>query len=319
RPPDERHLVEGGDEELGQDARRRRGGREVGEEARALPVGDPRKQDLVEVAEHVRERLRPLGRRGGEARADVSRPHLRQHRVAADVLEVARRPLESRLPVFAKAHTSASTSPSEVMTGPVHDSAPAARSSPGTRSWTASMPARTAPGSSSFAPSPTNRHSPGSTPSRAQASSYTRRSGLHSATRQEKTVAPNERAIGVSSHASAVSSEQIVISPSSKPRRRSSATVGSASARRASVRPMSARRMATSSSARSSSTPSSVHTARAAARSGPVERSSEKAFQASTKRSSETPRQRAMRLFVSRAAATSNTASVCHRSKTTAR
>jgi hypothetical protein len=65
RPPEDADVVERGDQQLGEDPRLRRTHREVGEEARALPVRDPRHEDLVEIAEHGRERLGPLGRRGG--------------------------------------------------------------------------------------------------------------------------------------------------------------------------------------------------------------------------------------------------------------
>ena len=56
--PEDPDLVEPGDQELGEDPGLGRGRREVGEVARALPVGDARHQDLVEVAQHGGERLR---------------------------------------------------------------------------------------------------------------------------------------------------------------------------------------------------------------------------------------------------------------------
>src|SRR6266536_5557381 len=78
--------------------------REVREETRTLPVGDAGQQNLVEVAKHVRERLRPVGRRGGKARANLTRLHLRQNRQLADALEVARSPLQCGGTVLAEGH-----------------------------------------------------------------------------------------------------------------------------------------------------------------------------------------------------------------------
>ena len=56
--PEDADLVEPGDQQLGQDPGLGAGRREVGEVARALPVRDPRHQDLVQVAQHGGERLR---------------------------------------------------------------------------------------------------------------------------------------------------------------------------------------------------------------------------------------------------------------------
>ena len=85
-----------GAEQLGEDAGLRAGVREVREEARALPVRDPRQEHLVEVAEHVRERLGALRRRGRQPRAQLARLDLREHGQLAHALEVATRPSRPR-------------------------------------------------------------------------------------------------------------------------------------------------------------------------------------------------------------------------------
>ncbi len=102
--PEERHLVERGREQLGQDRRLRAARREVGEEARRLPVGDPRHQHLVEVAQDRGERLPALRRRGGQRGADLARLDLREHRALADALEVAGGPVDRRVAVLPEAH-----------------------------------------------------------------------------------------------------------------------------------------------------------------------------------------------------------------------
>ena len=53
----------------------------------------------VEIAEYVREGLRPLGRGGRQRPAHVARLDLREHRIVADALEVGGDPLERRLAV----------------------------------------------------------------------------------------------------------------------------------------------------------------------------------------------------------------------------
>ena len=67
---------------------------EVGEEPRVVPVRDPGQQHAIEVGEHVRERLGGLGRRGRQARADVTGLDRRHHVALADALEVVRRPVD---------------------------------------------------------------------------------------------------------------------------------------------------------------------------------------------------------------------------------
>ena len=65
---------------------------------------DGGQEQLVEVAKDVRERLRGLGRRGGQPGAQLARLDLGEHRELAQALEVRRDPLDRRRPVFAKAH-----------------------------------------------------------------------------------------------------------------------------------------------------------------------------------------------------------------------
>ena len=102
RAPENPDLVQARDEQLGQDPGLGAGRREVGEVARALPVGDPRQQDLVQVAEHRGERLGLLGRRCRQGRPDRARLDLREHRVLADVLQVAGDPIEGGGAVLAE-------------------------------------------------------------------------------------------------------------------------------------------------------------------------------------------------------------------------
>ena len=59
-----------------------------------LPVGDPGKQDLIEVLQDRRERLGILGRARRKPGTDLTGADLREHRQLADALEVPRRPLE---------------------------------------------------------------------------------------------------------------------------------------------------------------------------------------------------------------------------------
>jgi len=105
-PPENLGHVEGRRQKLGQDPRLRPRRREVGEEPGMLPVGDPRQQDLVEVAEHGREGLAHLGRRLREGLSDLPGLDLGQHRQFTYALEVGRRPLERRRTIVAKAHPS---------------------------------------------------------------------------------------------------------------------------------------------------------------------------------------------------------------------
>ena len=92
--PEDPDLVQRSDEELGKDPRLGGRRREVGEVARALPVGQSRHQHLVEVAQDGRERLRFCRCTVGQRRPDRPRLDLRQHGQVAHALEVRRRPLE---------------------------------------------------------------------------------------------------------------------------------------------------------------------------------------------------------------------------------
>ena len=95
--PEDRDLVQRRREQLGEDPRLRRGRREVREEARVLPVRQRGDDQLVEVAQHVRERLALLRRRERQLRGELARLHLREHRQLADALEIARRPVDRRV------------------------------------------------------------------------------------------------------------------------------------------------------------------------------------------------------------------------------
>ena len=78
------------------------GRREVGEEARALPVREPRQEHGVEVVEDGRERLGVVGRRGRQSRADRAGLDLRQDREVAHALEIRRDPVERERAVVAE-------------------------------------------------------------------------------------------------------------------------------------------------------------------------------------------------------------------------
>jgi hypothetical protein len=79
-------------------------GREVGEEAGALPVRETRQQHPVEVAEDVGERLAAVGRARRQRGADVARLDAREHRQLVQPAQVAVRPVERGLAVLAEAH-----------------------------------------------------------------------------------------------------------------------------------------------------------------------------------------------------------------------
>ena len=64
RPPEHRVDVQRGDQELRQDPRLGARDREVGEEARVVPVRDAREEHLVEIAQDGGERLGLPGRCG---------------------------------------------------------------------------------------------------------------------------------------------------------------------------------------------------------------------------------------------------------------
>ena len=67
-------------------------------------MGYPGQEDLVEIPEHIRERLAPLRRRRRQPAADLAGLNLSQHGQLADTLEVARRPFERSGAVLAEAH-----------------------------------------------------------------------------------------------------------------------------------------------------------------------------------------------------------------------
>ena len=98
-----------GDEQLREDPRLGAGRREVREVPRALPVGQAGQQDVVEVAQHGRERLARLGRRLGQRGPDRTGLDAREHRELADALEVGGSPVERRRAVVAEAHPSSAS------------------------------------------------------------------------------------------------------------------------------------------------------------------------------------------------------------------
>src|SRR5947207_4936964 len=65
---------------------------------------DSGQEDLVEVPQHIRERLAELGRRDREARTDVAGLDLCQDRQLADAIEIPRRPVERGGAVLPEAH-----------------------------------------------------------------------------------------------------------------------------------------------------------------------------------------------------------------------
>ena len=104
RPPQERNRVEGRGEQLGEDPRLPGAHREVREEAWALPMRNPGQEDLVEVSEHVRERLAAFGRRRRQTRTDGAGLDLCENRKIADPFEIPRSPVERGGAVFPEAH-----------------------------------------------------------------------------------------------------------------------------------------------------------------------------------------------------------------------
>ena len=105
-PPEDLRYVQRRGEELRQDPRLRARRREVGEEARMLPVGDARQQHLIEVSQHRRKRLACLRRCLRQRPPDLAGLHLRQHRQLVHPLEVRGRPLQRRRAVVAETHPS---------------------------------------------------------------------------------------------------------------------------------------------------------------------------------------------------------------------
>ena len=89
-------------EHLREERRRARVRREVGEEARVLPVRDPRQHDRGEVGEDRLHRLAALGRRERELRGDLSGLDLGAHGIALDLGQVVGHPVDERVGVAAE-------------------------------------------------------------------------------------------------------------------------------------------------------------------------------------------------------------------------
>ena len=104
RAPRDRHLLHGRGEELGEDPRLRCRDREVREEARVLPVGERGNDELVEVTQDVRERLRLLRRRCRELCRQLARCGAAENRQLADAVEVVRGPVDGGVAVLAERH-----------------------------------------------------------------------------------------------------------------------------------------------------------------------------------------------------------------------
>ena len=102
RPPEHAVGVHRRRQQLGEDARLRARDREVGEEARVIPVRDAGQQHAVEVGQHVRERLGLLGRRRGQLRADLARRDRRHHGPLAHALEIVGGPVDRGVAVGAE-------------------------------------------------------------------------------------------------------------------------------------------------------------------------------------------------------------------------
>ena len=72
--------------------------REVGEEARVLPVHEAGHDDAVDIGEHCSERLDLRWGVLGELAADVARPDVGRHRQLLDRVEVAGDPVDELVP-----------------------------------------------------------------------------------------------------------------------------------------------------------------------------------------------------------------------------
>ena len=110
--PEDADVVEPRDQQLGESSRAGAGGREVGEEPRALPVRETREDDTVEVFEHARKRLRLLGRRRGQCGAHVAGRESREHGRLLDALLIAREPVDRGVPVLDERHRASTASDS---------------------------------------------------------------------------------------------------------------------------------------------------------------------------------------------------------------
>ncbi len=101
-PPQHAVRVERGGDGGSQDSGNRAGVREVGEEARVVPVADSGEDQLVEIREQFLERPSPLRARFGQPREEIAGLRARQHGQLGQSLEVADDPLECGLTVAAQ-------------------------------------------------------------------------------------------------------------------------------------------------------------------------------------------------------------------------
>ena len=93
---------EAGAEQFAEDRRTGGIGREVGKEPRMLPVRQPRNDDSLEIAEHRRERLRRLWRRGGKPGRDLPRLDVGKHALSRQRRPVVGDPVHDRAAFFAE-------------------------------------------------------------------------------------------------------------------------------------------------------------------------------------------------------------------------
>jgi hypothetical protein len=69
-------------------------GREIGEKAGMVPVGNPRQDDLPEVTHDVLHGLTPAGRTRGKSAAHITGGNGRQDRVTLYIVEVVGHPVD---------------------------------------------------------------------------------------------------------------------------------------------------------------------------------------------------------------------------------
>ena len=102
RAPQDADLVEPCDEELREDPGLRAGRREVGEEARALPVREPGARTASRSRSTAANGSGESGAELGERRADGAGLDAREHRPLADAVQVGGDPVERERPVLAE-------------------------------------------------------------------------------------------------------------------------------------------------------------------------------------------------------------------------
>src|SRR5581483_5522945 len=102
--PRHRVHVQRRNEQLGEDARLGARVRKPREEARVVPVRERREDQLVEIAQHVRERLAALGRRSRQGGAHRAWLDGRRDAAFADRPQVRVRPVGCAIEVLAKCH-----------------------------------------------------------------------------------------------------------------------------------------------------------------------------------------------------------------------